>query len=209
MTTTTLFYNVIKYGKFALLTTLLILSFVNGHKEYISEKPRKFMWDNIAVGGTSAIAMAIIAWMRGHTEVIPNVAFVSFLLFFMYNVFRELSGFNAASEGTENLTQGEQKQVRLFGKPAAAFVAGAAGFMIVLALFAHVSHPQGFMALLKEAIIFGAMTALGEGVLAWNHGYSASKAVGMNFVLFFFGHIILQLGGFYDHVFPRPPILRV
>lgn len=207
--TTTLFYAIIKYGKFALLTALLVLSFINGHKDYISENPRKFMWDNIAVAGTSALALAIIAWMRGHTELIPNVAFFSFLLFFMYNVFRELSGFNAATEGTSNLTQGEQAEFRLFGKPVASLMVGATGFLIVLALFSHVPHPRGMMALIKEACVLGAMTALGEGILAQNHGYAVPKAVGMNFVLFFFAHIILQFGGFYDHIFPRPPILRV
>ena len=207
--TSTVFFTVIKYGKFALLTALLVLSFINGHKEYISANPRRFMWDNIAVGGTSALAIAVIAWMRGHTEVIPSAAFLSFLLFFVYNVFRELSGFNAAAEGEEELTQWESKQMKLFGRPVGALVIGITGFMVVLAIAAHVWHPQGMVALIKEAIVFGGFTALGEAVLAYNHGYDVKKAAVMNFVLFFFGQIILQLGGFYDHIFPKPLTLRV
>jgi len=208
MSTTTVFYNVIKFGKFALLTALLILSFVNGHKDYINENPRKFMWDCLSVGGTSAIAIAIIAYMRGQSQLIPSLAFLTFFLFFTYNVLRELSGFNAITGGGET-TQGEGKEQAILTKPVITVGAGLAGFMVVLALGAHRMHPQGFMALIKEAIVFGAFTAMGEGVLAKNHGYAVGKAVGGNFVLFFFAHIILQLGGFYDHVFPRPLILRV
>jgi hypothetical protein len=207
--TTTVFYTVIKYGKFALLAALLILSFINGHKDYISENPRKFMWDNIAVGGTSAIAFAIIAWMRGRTDLIVNLAFMSFLIFFIYNVFRELSGFNAASSGDGKLTQGEQAEVAVLTKPLMTGGAALAGFMAVLAIGAHVRHPQGFMALLKEAAVFGSMTAIGEAVLARNHGSPVAKTAGVNFGMFFVLHIFLQLGGFYDHIFPPPPILRV
>jgi hypothetical protein len=204
----TVFYSVVKYGKFALLTALLVLSFINGHKEYISENPRKFMWDNVAVAGTSALAIAVIAWMRSETYLIPNLAFISFLLFFMYNVFRELSGFNAASEG-EKLTQGETTELRLFQIPVTSLAAATAGLLVVLAIFSHVGHPQGMLALLKEATVFGALTAVGESVLAWNHGTPVAKAAGLNFVVFFLAHILLQFGGFYDHVFPPPPILKV
>jgi hypothetical protein len=206
----TVFYSVIKYGKFALLTALLVLSFINGHKEYISENPRKFMWDNVAVAGTSAIAIAVIAWMRSETALIPNLAFISFLLFFMYNVFRELSGFNAASEGDpKKLTQGEATQMRLLQVPVSSLALATAGLLVVLAIFSHVGHPQGMAALIKEAVVFGALTAAGESVLAWNHGTPVAKAAMLNFVVFFLAHILLQFGGFYDHVFPPPPILKV
>jgi hypothetical protein len=205
---TTVFYSVIKYGKFALLTALLVLSFINGHKDYISENPRKFMWDCLAVGGTSAIGISIIAYMRGRSDLIVNLAFITFFLFFTYNVLRELSGFNAITGGGA-LTQGETKEQQLFTKPIITFGAGMIGFMIVLALAAHVGHPQGMTALVKEACVLGLFTAMGEGVLAKNHGYPLDMAVGGNFVMFFFAHIIMQLGGFYDHVFPPTPNLSV
>jgi hypothetical protein len=207
--TTTVFYTVIKYGKFALLTALLILSFINGHKDYISENPRKFMWDNVAVGLTSAISFAVIAWMRGRTDLIANLAFMSFLIFFIYNVFRELSGFNAASSGDGKLTQGEQAEITVLTKPLMTIGAALVGFMAVLAIGAHVRHPQGFVALLKEAAVFGSMTAIGEAILARNHGSSVASAAGVNFGMFFVLHIFLQLGGFYDHIFPPPLNLRV
>jgi hypothetical protein len=205
---TTVFYSVIKYGKFALLTALLVLSFINGHRDYINENPRKFMWDCLAVGGTSAIGISIIAMMRDRKDLIVNLAFITFFLFFTYNVLRELSGFNAITGGGA-LTQAESKEQQILTQPVMTVGAGIIGFMIVLALAAHVGHPQGMGALLKEACVLGLFTAIGEGVLAQNHGYPVANAIGGNFVLFFLAHIFMQLGGFYDHVFPPPPILRV
>lgn len=206
---TTVFYNVIKFGKFALLAALLALSFTNGHKEYINDNPRKFLGDCIAVAGTSALAISVVAWMRGQSKKIPTVAFLAFFLFFSYNVFRELSGFNAASEGTADLSEREKAQLTLFGKPVTVLVAGSIGFLIVLALFAHVPHPMGMFTLFKESLIVASLTALGEAVVAQNHGYSLTKPVVMNFVALFFGHMVLQFGGFYDQVFPPPAIIRM
>jgi hypothetical protein len=205
---TTVFYSVIKYGKFALLTALLVLSFINGHKDYISENPRKFMWDCLAVGGTSAIGISIIAYMRGRSDLIVNLAFITFFLFFTYNVLRELSGFNAITGGGA-LTQGESNETQALTKPIMTFGAGMAGFMVVLAFAAHVGHPSGMMALVKEACVLGLFTAIGEGVLAKNHSYPLGPAIGGNFAMFFFAHIIMQFGGFYDHVFPPTPKLSV
>lgn len=205
---TTVFYSVIKYGKFALLTALLVLSFINGHRDYINENPRNFMWDCLSVGGTSAIGISIIAVMRGRKELIVNLAFITFFLFFTYNVLRELSGFNAITGG-DALTQVESKEQQILTKPVVTIGAGLMGFMIVLALAAHIWHPQGMGALLKEACVLGFFTALGEGVLAKNHGYPLGPAIGGNFVLFFIAHIFMQLGGFYDHVFPPLPTLIV
>ena len=97
----------------------------------------------------------------------------------------------------------------LFGKPVTVLVAGSIGFLIVLALFAHVPHPMGMFTLFKESLIVASLTALGEAVVAQNHGYSLTKPVVMNFVALFFGHMVLQFGGFYDQVFPPPAIIRM
>ena len=206
----TVFYNVIKFGKFALLAALLTMSFTNGHKEYINESPRKFLWDCLAVAGTSALAISIVAWMRGQAYRIPTVAFIAFFLFFVYGVVREISGFNAAAGGdVEDLTLRAQSQWNLLEKPVTVFIAGVAGFMTVLALFAHVPHPQGMFALMKESFIVAGMTALGEAVIAFNHGHAITRPALLNFIAFFIGNMIMQFGGFYDQVFPSPAIIRM
>ena len=197
------FFSVIKYGKFGVLTLLLILSFINGHKEYIAENPRKFMWDNFAVGATSAIGISIIAFLRGRPEQIKNLAFISFLLFFVYNVFREMSGFNAITDATK-LTGGEAKQIKKMTLPIMIIVAISLVALLVLAGLARVPHPAGIGALAKEAAIFGLFTAIGEVIVAKNHGEHAGAIVATgtaNFLMFGLGHVVLQYGGFYNHVF--------
>jgi len=52
--------------------------------------------------------------------------------------------------------------------------------------------------------VFAALAAIGEGTVAWNHEDNWADiglATGGNFVLFFAAHLLLQFGGFYDHVF--------
>jgi hypothetical protein len=197
------FSNTIKFGKFALLALLLILSFINGHKEYIAESPRKFMWDNFTVGLTSAIAISIIAAMRGRADLIPSLAFISFLLFFVYNVFRELSGFNVITDPTKQ-TQGEAKQSKVLKLPMLIIVVLSIVVVVGMAVKAKVAHPMGFGRLAGEAAILAAFTAIGEMLVAKNHGEHTSAIVmtgGGNFIMFFLAHIVLQYGGFYNHVF--------
>ena len=198
-----IFKNTVIFGKFALLALLLTLSFINGHKEYIAENPRKFMWDNFTVGALSAAAVAIIAYMRGRSDLIPNLAFVSFLLFFAYNVFRELSGFNAITD-VSKLSQAESKERKFVGGPAfILLVLGAIGLSI-LAFKANVALPSGFGRLAFEAVIFAAFAAGAEILVAKNHDEHGTALIGvgvLNFLMFFYFHIVLQYGGFYNHVF--------
>lgn len=200
------FANMIKFSKFALLAILLVLSFINGHKEYIAEKPRKFMWDNFAVGLTSAIGISVIAYMRGRADLIPNLAFIAFFLFFAYNVFRELSGLNAASDDAK-LSAGEAQQVKKLKKPVMIIVGVGLVILTAVAFKARVAHPSGFGALAKEAAIFALCTVVGEIVVAANHDEHAAAifmVAVVNFAMFFGGHILLQYGGFYNHVFGAP-----
>jgi hypothetical protein len=163
-----IFKNTVIFGKFALLALLLTLSFINGHKEYISENPRKFMWDNFAVGATSAVAIAAISLIRGRKDLIPNLAFISFLLFFAYNVFREVSGFNAMLDPAK-LSQSEGKQRKFLGLPL--FILMSVGVFVVLPVLAFMTKalpPKGVWRLIGEATILGSFTAAAEIVVAKN-----------------------------------------
>lgn len=199
-----LFYSLVKYGKFGLLAFLLLFSFINGHKSYIQDNPRKFMWDSFLVGAFSAAGISIIASMRGHDDLILNLAFITFFLFFTYNVFRELSGFNAVSD-EKSLTQGEEKEIKVLSTPIMIIVGIAAVIGILLAVIAHVPrNPEGFEDLLIEAAVLGGTTAIAEIIVAFNHGEKPSSValVGAgNFALFAVAHLILQWGGFYEHIF--------
>lgn len=200
------FTNIILYGKFFVLAFLLILSFINGHKEYIEKNPRKFMWDGFIVGLSSALSVALIAYMRNVPEIIPNITFVSFFLFFTYNVFRELSGFNVITD-PEKLTQGESKQVKFLSVPFSILALTMLGVLFILAAMSRVPHPYGFGYLLAEAVVFGGLTGLAEIVVSKNHGetFEHSVEIGvLNFIAFGLGYILLQFGGFNNKIFSPP-----
>lgn len=204
------FVLTIKFGKFALLALLLTGAFVNGHKSYIQKNPRKFMWDSFTVGALSAVAIVLIAMMRGRPDLAINLAFVSFFLFFTYNVFRELSGFNDVTESGK-LTQMEQKETRVLKWPTAAAVLVGVLVLSYMAFKAKVPHPTGRGTLFVEAAILGAFTAAAEMLVAKNHGikFDGVVATGLaNFLMFAVAHLVLQWGGFYSHVFsPAPPCI--
>jgi hypothetical protein len=202
--TNTVFFDTIKFGKFILLAFLLILSFINGHKEYICENPRKFMWDSFSVGLMSALGISIIAFMRGRSDLIPNLSFIAFFLFFTYNVFREFSGLNASTD-EKKLTQGESKQMQALKKPLMYTLIGTTVFLVLLAVIQHQGiNVGGPKRLLQEAFIFGLCTAFGELVVAVNHKEPFITDIAMffgNLFVFAIAHIVLQYGGFYSHVF--------
>ena len=204
------FYSVIKYGKGALLVLLLAGAVTNGHKEYIEKNPRKFVWDSVAVGGLSALAIVIIAMMRGRSDMWVQLAMISFLLFFFYNVVREMSGFNSITD-PEKLTQNEAKQAKVLKWPTLIIFLGGLVLLSFLAFKAKVPHPTGRGSLFAEAALLGLATAIGEVIVAKNHHetFDAQVFVGIsNFALFAFGHLLLQWGGFYSHVFsPAPPCI--
>ena len=217
------FYSVIKYGKGALLVLLLAGAVTNGHKEYIAENPRKFVWDSVAVGGLSALAIVLIAMMRGRSDLWVQLAMISFLLFFFYNVVREISGFNSVTDQAK-LSQNEAKEAEVLKVPTVIIVMCGLIVMVFLATKARVllgpDAPMGasFMTrwtpsgrLASEAAILGLATAIGEVIVAKNHGETFDSQVvvgGTNFMLFAFGHMLLQWGGFYSHVFnPSPPCI--
>ena len=194
-----LFYEIIKYGKFGALAGLLTLAFINGHKQYVANNPRKFLWDSFLMGLTAALAVAYIAWARGRTDLIPNLAFITFFLFFAYNVVRELSGFNEILMG-----QGDGTQKRILFGPVKTLVVGVVTAMAILALAAHKPHPLGFNVLLREGLVFGGLAALGELIIAWNHAEpptAMAETTGLTFALFFMAHLLMQFGGFYNHIF--------
>ena len=64
-------------------------------------------------------------------------------------------------------------------------------------------------ALLKESFVVAGMTALGEAVIAYNHGHAIANMAILNFIAFFIGNMIMQFGGFYDQVLPPPAIIRM
>lgn len=204
------FVSTIKFGKFALLALLLVGGFVNGHKSYIEENPRKFMWDSFAVGSLSAAAIVLIAMMRGRPDLAINLGFISFFLFFTYNVFRELSGFNDVFE-SEKLTQGEAKQTKTLKWPILGIFLTGSIVLGYMAFKASVPHPMGRGSLFIEAAILGIFTAVSEVIVARNHGvhFDGLVVAGIsNFIMFAVAHLVLQWGGFYSHVFnPAPPCI--
>jgi len=125
------FDKVILTEKAALIALLLILSFVNGYKDYVSVSPRKFVGDCVVSGATGAIAFAIIANMRGSDRV-ESIAITTFMLLFMLNVLTELSGFNSVSVDVKKMKKVHHIEEKILKWPVV--VAAIVGLLVLAVL---------------------------------------------------------------------------
>ena len=125
----------------------------------------------------------------------------------------EFSGQNQAMIDKEKLTKTEQKQQAVIEKvtklKATKWIIGAViALMTLLALVVHdVSIGVGTM--MKEALLMATCGALPTIMIARDRDEKDGKKIAIDFFTyfgaFFAGHIALQMGGFYTHLFlPKP-----
>jgi hypothetical protein len=196
-------------GKGGLIAALIALATINGNVSYVAENPTKFMQDALATGGFGAIAAVFLTLTRGRRDLFFNHLIFAFMLFFLYHVCREFAGYFTIF-GSEQKTDKIQKEESKFSKPI--LIAGGvlALLAIILALVARASpdYSQGIfkslsdsMALGLETVIFVAIVTVGEIIVAKNHGDPIAPAIGTSAVIFTLAHLVLQSGGFYDHLY--------
>ena len=196
-------------GKGGLIAALIALATINGNVSYVTANPTKFMQDALATAGFGALAAVFLTMTRGRPDLFFNHLIFAFMLFFLYHVCREFAGYFTIF-GTEQKTAKIQKEESKVTKPV--LIAGGvlALIAIVLALVARASpdYTQGIfkslgpsMALSLETIIFVAFVTSGEIIVAKNHGDPIGPAIGTSAVIFTLAHLVLQAGGFYDHMY--------
>ena len=196
-------------GKGGLIAALIALATINGNVSYVTANPTKFMQDALATAGFGALAAVFLTMTRGRPDLFFNHLIFAFMLFFLYHVCREFAGYFTIF-GSEQSTQKIQKEESKVTKPV--LIAGGvlALIAIVLALVSRASpdYTQGIfkslsasMALSLETIIFVAIVTVGEIIVAKNHGDPVGPAIGTSAVIFTLAHLVLQAGGFYDHLY--------
>jgi hypothetical protein len=196
-------------GKGGLIAALIALATINGNVSYVSENPTKFMQDALATAGFGALAAVFLTLTRGRSDLFFNHLIFAFMLFFLYHVCRELAGYFTIF-GSEQKTDKIQKEESKFTKPI--LIAGAvfALIAIILALVSRAApdYSQGIFksfsestALGLETVIFVAIVTAGEIIVAQNHGDPIGPAIGTSAVIFTMAHLVLQSGGFYDHLY--------
>lgn len=201
-------------SKIALIILLLVLSFVNADVSFINKKPRMFLFESVVVGLSAGVPFTYIALNRGKDlgDAI-SLGVTAFLIFFLFHVVMEFSGQNQAMIDKEKLTTTEQKQQAVVEKvtklKATKWIIGAIGlFMIILALTVH-DFSIGLGVILKEALLMATCGALPTLMIARDRDEKDGKKIAIDFFtyfgMFFAGHVALQMGGFYTHLFlPKP-----
>ena len=197
------------FGKGGVIAALIALALVNANGDYVAKNPKKFMQDALATGGFGAIAAVFLTLTRGRPDLWINHLIFALMLFFLYHVCREFAGYFTVF-GNEKKTSKIEKQEKTLSKPI--LIAGGvmALLAIILAYVARASpdYTRGILkslgpstALMIETTIFVAIITGGEIIVARNHGDPLGPAIGTSAVLFTFAHLILQSGGFYEHLY--------
>ena len=206
-------------SKIVLIILLMILSFVNADVSFIKEKPRMFMFESVVVGLSAGVPFTYIALNRGKElgDAI-SLGVTAFLIFFLFHVVMEFSGQNHAMIDKATLTTAEQKQQAVVEKvtklKATKWIIGAViVFMTLLALVVH-DVSIGFSTMMKEAFVMALCGALPTIMIARDRDEKDGKKIAVDFFTyfgaFFAGHVALQMGGFYTHLFlPKQDELEV
>lgn len=201
-------------SKITLIILLLVLSFVNADVSFVKEKPRMFLFESVVVGLSAGVPFTYIAMNRGkELGDAVSLGVTAFLVFFLFHVVMEFSGQNQAMIDKSQLTTAQQKQQAVVEKvtklKATKWIIGAiVVFMILLALFVH-DVDVGVGTMMKEALLMATCGALPTIMIARDRDEKDGKKIAIEFFtyfgMFFAGHVALQLGGFYTHLFlPKP-----
>jgi hypothetical protein len=206
-------------SKIALIILLMFLSFVNADVSFIKDKPRMFLFESVVVGLSAGVPFTYIALNRGkELGDAVSLGVTAFLVFFLFHVVMEFSGQNQAMIDKNQLTKTEQKQQAVVAKvaklKATKWIIGAIiAFMVILALTVH-DVSIGVSTMMKEAFVMAICGALPTIMIARDRDEKDGKKIAVDFFTyfgaFFAGHIALQMGGFYTHLFlPKQDELEV
>ena len=200
------------FGKGGLIAALIALAAINGTVSYVAKNPTKFMQDALATGGFGALAAVFLTLTRGRTDLFFNHLIFAFMLFFLFHVCREFAGYFTIF-GSEKKTDDIQKEQAKYTRPIliAGGVIAFIAIMLALVSRAPPDYTQGIlkslaivrpnMAFFVETVLFVAIVTGGEIIVAKNHGDPVGTAIGTSAVIFTLAHLMLQSGGFYDHLY--------
>jgi len=200
-----MFEKIVLVGKGGLVALFLLLSFINGHVEYVSKNPKGFLSGSIAIALTSAAGGLLIAWNRKRPDLFFDTLFIGALFFFLFAVTREFSGYFALMSG-EGLKGTEEKQRNIMTPILGVLGLAALIYMTYLAFMARVQTPEMIMPFPLEWIFFVFICSIGEVIVAKQHGEAIGPAIGSSILLFGGAHIVLQYGGFYRELYGHFPI---
>ena len=196
-----MFHGGVYGGKIILTLLLLILSLINGHKEFVEKNPRGFIAGCVIFALLTGLASGFVAANRNGDWM--SAMFITVIFFFFFAVCREFSGYYAIMSGETDTSQMMDKEAKILK------IIGAVGVLAALVVGGFLAYKAGvapppslrFVNFWIELLIFVTLATVGEVALSAQHGDKSYSGAGLTAVMFLISHIYLQYGGFYDDVF--------
>lgn len=200
-------------SKVLIMGLLFVLSMVNAYVKFIAAQPRKFLGEAVVVAMAAALSFAFIALTRNNSITVTEtlgISSMAFLVFFVFHLFMEMSGFNQGAVDPSKLGGRQQKQQAAFkSKPATYVFVILGSIMATVAAINYSIDPYimqgvGATRLGLEAVVFGVLNALPTVMIMVDRGEKNGKRIATDTGLmggaFAVGHVLLQLGGFYKSI---------
>lgn len=193
-------------SKIVMLITLIAIAFINADMSFITPNPRDFLAESFFVGLGTALPMILLSYNReGSITSTFNITFMSFLVFFIFNVLVEMCGLNNSMNDTNTKQLGDQRQQALIGEIKNQYwlygVIGVIGLALMYLAYNVWDFSLPLVPSILEIIVFAGLNSIPQGVIASHRGGNVPYAVGSSFAMFSVGYVILQCGGFFTGLF--------
>jgi hypothetical protein len=197
-------------SKFAMLIGLLVISFINCDVAFLSTHPQSFLGECVMIGMSAVASTALLGSMRGaNVGKIIQGMFIAFLVFFIFHLLMEMSGMNNVE--TRNINKVDESQQKFLDKTVLSkYTIGAIGIggAIMTLLSTKVEGLKNHSS--KRNAVEGCLFALINSIPAYfitkNRGEESHGAVVSMLktsVLYGGVYLVLQNGGFFDHIMPK------
>jgi hypothetical protein len=197
--------KIVKGSQLAAIIILIALSYSNTDHKYIAENPHGFITNCVVYAIIGSLATALICWNR-NSKIFKHV-FLAFLLFFMYQVIREFSGWYKYENTTTTtpVSSNSSQQNKSFSL----ILLGLSLLGLLLAYYAFQIREEipfmkigGNYSFLIESVIFAIILSIGDRIIADNHNIPLNSMKTLkSFFIYIVLQYILQYSGYLKHLF--------
>ena len=195
--------KIVKGSQLIAIIILIALSYNNSDNRYVAENPHGFITNCVTYALIGSIAIALVCWNR-NSKIFKHV-FLAFLLFFVYQVIREFSGWYKFNDSSTPASSNVGKQNELF----TLLILGLSLLGLLLGYYAYQIREEipfmkigGNYPFLIESVIFAIILSIGDRLIADNHNIPLNTTKTLKFfIVYIVVQYILQYSGYLKHLF--------
>jgi len=200
-----------EFGKILLAISAIVVTIIDRDTKQFELKPLATSLEIIMAGVVGAGAFWWVAKNRG-AQGLRKLFIISVIVFSILQIIFELSGFNSTLKPEETKDTGGKKVDALMSNKIIKTIGGIGALIAVcIAIYGHDWPPEytsgvqmPIQKFILELVVMGFSGGLPAIYVAYNRDpktFAIIKNFGINFIMMCVIHLLLQLTGFYRHLF--------